>query len=317
MSRKKISLIGGGNIGSTIANLISIKGYADVVLFDLNENMAKGKALDLSQSTYISKNDVSIIGTNNYEDIKNSDVIIVTAGVPRKPGMSRDDLVEINTKVMVEVGKNIAKYSPNAFIICVTNPLDVMVWALQKSSGVPHAKLVGMAGILDSARFAYFLSQELNISVASINTVVLGGHGDTMVPLLNHSTVGGISLNELVKMGKISQSKLDEIVIRTRNGGGEIVNLLGNGSAYFSPAASALQMAESYLFDKKQVLPIAAYVNNGEYGLKDIYVGVTGIIGANGCEKIIELNIDETERKNLDVSINSVKELIEVAKKFF
>ena len=316
MSRKKISLIGAGHFGSTIANVILLKNLGDIVLFDLNEGVAKGKALDLAQSSFVCKNDVKIIGTNNYEDIKNSDVIIVTAGVPRKPGMSRDDLVEVNTKVMIDVGKNIAKYSPKSFVICVTNPLDVMVWALQEASQIPHNMLVGMAGILDSGRFALFLSQELNVAISSIEALVLGGHGDSMVPLLNHSTVGGLSINELIKLGKISQEKVDAIVDRTRKGGGEIVNLMGS-SAYFHPAASAIMMAESYLFDKKQVLPFAAYVKDGQYGVKGLYVGVTAVIGAGGCEDIIELNIDATEKANLDVSIQAVKDLIEVAKKFF
>ena len=314
MTRKKISLIGAGNIGGTIAHLILEKSLADVVLLDVVDGLPQGKALDLSESAYVCKKDIKIEGTTDFSKIKDSDVIIVTSGLARKPGMSRDDLIEKNTVIIKSVGENIAKYSPNAFVICVTNPLDVMVWVMQKSSQLPTNKVVGMAGVLDSSRFAYFLAEELGVSIADINAFVLGGHGDSMVPITKYSTVAGIPLTELVKMGKINQSKLDAIVQRTRDGGAEIVNLLKTGSAFYAPAASALLMAESYLLDKKQILPCAAYVK-GKYGLNGLYVGVPTIIGGNGVEEIIEIDLDSEAKKNLNLSIDAVQELIKVAEK--
>lgn len=313
--RKKISLIGAGNIGGTLAHLALLKELGDIVLCDINGKVAEGKALDICQSTYINKKDINIKGTSNYAEIADSDVIIITAGLPRKPGMSRDDLVEINTKIMVDVGKNIAKYSPNAFVICITNPLDVMVWVLQQSSGLPTNKVIGMAGVLDSSRFAYFLAKELKVSIADIQAFVLGGHGDAMVPLLNYASVSGIPLPNLVKMGKISQTKVDEIVERTRNGGAEIVSLLGNGSAYYAPANSGIIMAESYLKNQKRVLPCAAWVENA-YGLKNIYVGVPIVIGCKGVEEVIEISLDEKSKQALQGSAKAVENLISVAKKY-
>jgi malate dehydrogenase len=314
MKNKKISLIGGGNIGGTLANLCLLRELGDIVLLDLNEGVAKAKALDLSQSAYAYKNNSSLIGTSNYEDIKDSDVIIITAGVPRKPGMSRDDLVETNTKVMKAVGEGIKKYSPNAFVICVTNPLDVMVWALREASGLPHNKVVGMGGVLDSSRFAHFLAKEFNVSISDVNTFVLGGHGDNMVPVLSYSTVSGIPVNDLVKMGKSSKERIDAIIKRTRDGGGEIVQLMGT-SAFYAPAASALIMAESYLNNQSRLLPCAAFVN-GKYGVDGLYVGVPIIIDGTGVKEVIEISLTNEEKKQLDTSINAVKELIEVAKKF-
>lgn len=287
----------------------------DIVLCDINGKVAEGKALDICQSTYINKKDINILGTGNYADIADSDVIIITAGLPRKPGMSRDDLVEVNTKIMVDVGKNIAKYSPNAFVICITNPLDVMVWVLQQSSGLPTNKVIGMAGVLNSSRFAYFLAKELKVSIADIQAFVLGGHGDAMVPLLNYATVSGIPLPNLIKMGKISQAKVDEIVERTRKGGAEIVSLLGNGSAYYAPANSGITMAESYLKNQKRVLPCAAWLENA-YGLKNIYVGVPIVIGCKGVEEVIEIDLDEKSKKALHSSAKAVENLIELAKKY-
>lgn len=315
MARKKISLIGAGQIGGTLAHLALLKNLGDVVLLDLNEGTAKGKALDLAQSSYVNHQTFNIIGTNNYEDIKDSDVIIITAGVPRKPGMSRDDLVGINTKVMMQVGENIKKYSPNAMVICITNPLDVMVWVLQQSCGLPKNKVIGMSGVLDSSRFVYFLAKELGVSAADIQALVLGGHGDTMVPLVNHSTIAGVPLSDFVKSNKISQAKLNEIIERTRKGGAEIVNLLGNGSAFYTPATSAISMAESYLFDQKRLLACAVWVEN-KFGLSEgIYVNVPSIIGANGVEEVVELNFSEEEQQQFDASVAAVKSLIEVAKK--
>ncbi|XWO13324.1 Malate dehydrogenase [Candidatus Hepatincola sp. Pdp] len=313
--RKKISLIGAGNIGGTLAHLALLKELGDIVLCDINGKVAEGKALDICQSTYINKKDINIKGTSDYSEIADSDVIIITAGLPRKPGMSRDDLVEINTKIMVDVGKNIAKYSPNAFVICITNPLDVMVWVLQQSSGLPTNKVVGMAGVLDSSRFAYFLAQELKVSIADIQAFVLGGHGDAMVPLLNYASVSGIPLPNLVKMGRINQGKVDEIVERTRKGGAEIVSLLGNGSAYYAPANSGIIMAESYLKNQKRVLPCAAWVENA-YGLKNIYVGVPIVIGCKGVEEVIEITLDEKSKQALHGSAKAVGDLINVAKKY-
>ena len=312
--RKKISLIGAGQIGGTLAHLIALKELADVVLFDVAEGMAKGKALDIAQSSSVDGFNVNISGTNNYEDTKNSDVIIITAGVPRKPGMTRDDLLGINLKIIKQVADGIKNTSPNAFVICITNPLDVIVMALQKYSGLPKNMVVGMAGILDTSRFKYFLSQELKTPVSKINSLVLGGHGDTMVSMLNHTTVDGVAVLNLVKEGKLKKEALDSIVERTKNGGAEIVKLLEKGSAFYAPAASGVEMAESYLKDLKKQLPCAAYLN-GEYGVKDLYAGVPVIIGKSGIEKIIEIDLSSEEKQNFDHSINAVKELFEAAKK--
>ena len=300
-------------IGGTLAHLISIKELADVVLFDVAEGLAKGKALDIAQSTSVSGSNINLTGTSNYEDTKNSDVIIITAGVPRKPGMSRDDLLGINLKIIKQVAEGIKKNSPNAFVICITNPLDVMVMALQKYSGLPTKKVVGMAGILDSSRFKYFLSQELNISVKKIKTLVLGGHGDTMVAMVNHTIVDGKSLNELAKEGKIKKEVLDKIIDRTKKGGAEIVKYLEKGSAFYAPASAGVEMAESYLKDLKKELPCAAYLN-GEYGFKDLYAGVPVVIGKQGVEKVIQIDLDSDEKKNFKNSVNSVKDLFNAAK---
>ena len=312
--KKKITLIGAGQIGGTLAHLIAVKGLANVVLFDVAEGLAKGKALDIAQSAPVEGFDISLSGTSNYEDTKDSDVIIITAGVPRKPGMSRDDLLGINLKIIKQVAEGIKKSSPNAFVICITNPLDVIVMALQKYSGLPKNKVVGMAGILDSSRFIYFLSEKLKISVNKIKSFVLGGHGDTMVAMLNHTTVNGDSIKNLVKSGKLLQEELDKIVDRTKKGGAEIVKYLEKGSAFYAPAAAGVQMAESYLNDKKKELPCAAYLN-GEYGIKDIYAGVPVIIGKNGVEKIIEIKLSSEEKNQFDKSIKAVKDLFEAAKK--
>ena len=310
--RKKISLIGAGQIGGTLAHLISTEELADVVLFDVVEGMAKGKALDIAQSTSVDGFDVNLVGTSNYDDTKNSDVIIVTAGVPRKPGMSRDDLLGINLKIIKQVAEGIAKTSPNAFVICITNPLDVIVMALQKYSGFPTSKVVGMAGILDSSRFKYFLSQELKTPTKNINTLVLGGHGDTMVPLPNHTTVNGKSLKQLITENKITKEKLDAIIDRTRKGGAEIIKFLEKGSAFYAPAASGVEMAKSYIKNLKKTLPCAAYLN-GEYGFKNLYAGVPAVIGSQGVEKVVEIRLEEKEKENFKVSINAVKELFEAA----
>ncbi len=307
--RKKITLIGAGQIGGTLAHLITIKELGDVVLFDVAEGVAKGKALDIAQSTSVGGFNINLIGTSSYEDIKNSDVIIITAGIPRKPGMSRDDLLGINLKIIKQVAEGIRKNSPNAFVICITNPLDVIVMALQKYSGLPTNKVVGMAGILDSSRFKYFLSQELKVPVKSINTLVLGGHGDTMVPVLDHTTVNGKSLKKL-----ISKEKLDKIIDRTRKGGGEINKLLEKGSAFYAPATAGVEMAESYIKDLKKTLPCAAFLN-GEYGVNNLYVGVPIIIGKSGVEKVVEINLSEEEKNSFDNSINAVKELFAAAAK--
>tara|TARA_X000001036_G_scaffold419691_1_gene439780 strand:- start:474 stop:1436 length:963 start_codon:yes stop_codon:yes gene_type:complete len=312
--RKKISLIGAGQIGGTLAHLISIKELADVVLFDIAEGVAKGKALDISQATAVDGQNINLIGTSNYEDIKNSDVIIITAGVPRKPGMTRDDLLGTNLKIIKQVANGIREHSPEAFVICITNPLDVIVMAFQKYSQLPTHKVVGMAGILDSSRFKHFLSQDLNIPVKSIETLVLGGHGDTMVPMLNHTTVDGKSLKTLVKDNKTNEEKLATIVEKTRKGGAEIVKFLGNGSAFYAPAASGVEMAESYLKNLKKTLPCAAYLK-GEYGFKDLYAGVPVVIGSKGVEKIVEMKLDEKEKNNFKISANAVMELFEAAKK--
>ena len=307
--RKKISLIGAGQIGGTLAHLISIKELADVVLFDVADGIAKGKALDIAQSTSIDGLSINLIGTNNYEDIKNSDVIIITAGVPRKPGMTRDDLLETNLKIIKQVAEGIKKNSPNAFVICITNPLDVMVMALQRYSGLPKHKIVGMAGILDTSRFKYFLSQELKVPVKNIESLVLGGHGDTMVPMPNHTKVNGKSLNQLIK-----KEKLNSIIDRTRKGGAEIVKFLQKGSAFYAPAASGVEMAESYMKDLKKTLPCAAHLN-GEYGVKNLYAGVPVVIGKKGVEKIVEIKLSDKEKNQFNVSIKAVQSLFEVAKK--
>ena len=306
---KKISLIGAGQIGGTLAHLIGLKELVDeVVLFDVASGIAKGKALDIAQSSSVDGFNVKFSGTDNYEDIKKSDVIIITAGVPRKPGMSRDDLLGINLKIIKQVAEGIKKTSPNAFVICITNPLDVIVMALQKYSGLPTNKVVGMAGILDSSRFKYFLSQELKVPVKNINTLVLGGHGDTMVPMPEKTTVNGKPLKE-----QISKEKLELIIDRTRKGGAEIIKFLEKGSAFYAPAASGIEMAESYLKDLKKSLPCAAYLN-GEYGVKDLYVGVPVIIGKKGVEKVVELDLNKYEKKNFDLSIKAVQNLMAKAK---
>ena len=312
--KKKITLIGAGQIGGTLAHLIALKELADVVLFDVIAGTAKGKALDIAQSSPVSGSNVSLFGTDKYEDTKNSDVIIITAGVPRKPGMTRDDLLGINLKIIKQVAEGIKKTSPNAFIICITNPLDVIVMALQKYSGLPNNKVVGMAGILDSSRFIYFLSQELNISVQKIKSLVLGGHGDSMVAMLGHTTIQGKKLNTLIEEGVISKKRLEEIVDRTKKGGAEIVKNLGNGSAFYAPAASGVEMAESYLKNLKKELPCAAHIN-GQYGVNNIYAGVPVIIGENGVEKIIELKLNSEEENNFKQSIKAVRELYEAAQK--
>ena len=307
--RKKISLIGAGQIGGTLAHLITIKELGDVVLFDVAEGVAKGKALDIAQSTSVGGFNINLIGTSSYEDIKNSDVIIITAGIPRKPGMTRDDLLGTNLKIIKQVAEGIKKNSPNAFVICITNPLDVIVMALQKYSGLPTNKIVGMAGILDSSRFKYFLSQELKVSVKNINSLVLGGHGDTMVPMPDHTTVNGKSLKKL-----ISKEKLDKIIERTRKGGGEINKLLEKGSAFYAPATAGVEMAKSYIQDLKKTLPCAAYLN-GEYSVKNLYVGVPVIIGKNGIEKVVEIKLTEEEKKLFNHSVKAVEKLYEAAKK--
>ena len=312
--KRKITLIGAGQIGGTLAHLIVLKKLGDVVLFDVAEGLAKGKALDIAQSSPVHNFDNKIIGTNNYKDIKNSDVIIITAGVPRKPGMNRDDLLSINLKIIKEVADGIKKNSPNAFVICITNPLDVIVMALQKYSRLPKNKVVGMAGILDSSRFIYFLSQELKVPVSKIESFVLGGHGDTMVAMVNHTKIDGTPLTDIVKQGKIEKKVLDQIINRTKNGGAEIVKFLEKGSAFYAPAASGILMAESYIFNKKNQLPCAAFLN-GEYGVNNLYAGVPVVIGNGGVEKVIELKLSEEERNNFDKSIKAVRELFEAAKK--
>ena len=312
--KKKISLIGAGQIGGTLAHLIALKELGDVVLFDVAEGIAKGKALDIAQSSSVDGFNVDISGTNNYEDTKNSDVIIITAGVPRKPGMTRDDLLGINLKIIKQVAEGIKSSSPEAFVICITNPLDVIVMALQKYSGLPKNMVVGMAGILDTSRFKYFLSQELKIPVKKISSLVLGGHGDTMVSMLEHTKVEGQPILDLIKTGKLKKEILENIVQRTKNGGAEIVKLLEKGSAFYAPAASGVEMAESYLKDLKKKVPCAAYLN-GEFGFKDLYAGVPVIIGKKGVEKVIELNLSNEEKEQFNNSINSVKELFDAAKK--
>ena len=312
--KKKITLIGAGQIGGTLAHLIALKGLADVVLFDVAAGMAKGKALDIAQSSPVEGFNVDLSGTDNYNDTKNSDVIIITAGVPRKPGMTRDDLLGINLKIIKQVADGIKNTSPNAFVICITNPLDVIVMALQKYSGLPKNKVVGMAGILDSSRFIYFLSKELNIPVKKINSFVLGGHGDSMVAMLGATRVDKKNILDLVKEGKIKKKILDNIVDRTKKGGAEIVKYLEKGSAFYAPASSGVEMAESYLKDQKKQLPCAAYLN-GEYNVKNLYAGVPVVIGKEGVEKIIEIPLSPTEKNDFDNSIRSVQELFNAAKK--
>lgn len=306
--RKKIALIGGGNIGGTLAHLAALKELGDVVLFDVVEGLPQGKALDISQSLAVEKKDAIVKGTNSYEDVKGADVVIVTAGIARKPGMSRDDLVNTNTGIITTVGENLKKYCPNAFVIVITNPLDAMVWVMQQVTGFDPKKVVGMAGVLDSARFSFFLAEEFKVSQKDITTFVLGGHGDTMVPVVSYSTVAGIPVPDLIKMGWTTQEKMDKIVQRTRDGGAEIVGLLKTGSAFYAPAASAIEMADAYLNDRKQLLPVAAHLT-GQYGQKDIYVGVPCIIGAGGVEKIVEINLPAESQKQFDHSVNAVREL--------
>jgi malate dehydrogenase len=314
MARKKIALIGGGQIGGTLAHLVGLKELGDIVLFDIVEGLPQGKSLDIAQSGPVEGFDAHFKGTQSYADIAGADVVIVTAGVPRKPGMSRDDLLNINLGVMRAVGEGIKQHAKDAFVICITNPLDAMVWALREFSGLPHNKVVGMAGVLDSARFRHFLADEFKVSVEDVTAFVLGGHGDTMVPLTRFSTVAGIPLTELVKMGWIKQERLDQIVQRTRDGGAEIVGLLKTGSAFYAPATSAIAMAESYLKDKKRILPCAAHVK-GEFGVKDIYVGVPCVIGAGGVEKVISLTLQPDEQAMFTKSVDAVRGLIDACKK--
>ena len=314
MKKSKISLIGSGQIGGTLAHLIAMKELGDVVLFDVAEGLAKGKALDLAESSPVSSFNSKMKGSNSYSAIKGSDVVIVTAGVPRKPGMTRDDLLGTNLNIIKQVADGIKDTSPNAFVICITNPLDVIVMALQKYSGLPKNKVIGMAGILDTSRFKYFIAQELNVPIKDVNSFVLGGHGDTMVPVPNRTTIAGKPLMDFVKEGKISADRLDEIIDRTRKGGAEVVKLLQTGSAFYGPAASGVEMAESYLRDLNKTLPCAAYLN-GEYGIEDLYVGVPVVIGASGIKEVVELELDEEEKKHFDISIEAVKELFDAAKK--
>jgi len=313
MARPKIALIGAGQIGGTLAHLAALKELGDVILFDIAEGTPQGKALDIAESAPVDKFDAVLKGTNDYADIAGADVCIVTAGVARKPGMSRDDLLGINLKVMKSVGEGIAANAPDAFVICITNPLDAMVWALREFSGLPHSKVCGMAGVLDSARFRHFLADEFRVSVKDVTAFVLGGHGDTMVPLARYSTVAGIPLPDLVEMGWTTQEKLDAIIQRTRDGGAEIVGLLKTGSAFYAPAASAIEMAEAFLKDQKRVLPCAAHLD-GQYGLKDIYVGVPTVIGAGGIERVVEIKLDKSDKAAFDKSVDSVNGLIEACK---
>jgi malate dehydrogenase len=314
MARRKIALIGAGQIGGTLALLAGLKNLGDVVLCDVVEGVPQGKALDLAETSPVEGFDANYIGSNDYAAIKGADVVIVTAGVPRKPGMSRDDLIGINAKIVWQVGEAIKQNAPGAFVICITNPLDVMVWVMREATGLPHERVVGMAGVLDSARFRYFLAQEFNVSVEDVTAFVLGGHGDSMVPLVRYSTVAGIPLPDLVKMGWTTQEKLDKIVQRTRDGGGEIVNLLKTGSAFYAPASSGIAMAESFLLDKRRVLPCAAYLT-GQYGVNGLYVGVPVVIGAKGVERIIEVQMNASEKAEFDKSANAVRDLCEVGKK--
>jgi len=314
MARRKIALIGAGQIGGTLALLAGLKNLGDVVMCDVVEGVPQGKSLDLAEASPVEGFDANYTGSNDYSAIKGADVIIVTAGVPRKPGMSRDDLIGINAKIVWQVGEAIKQHAPNAFVICITNPLDVMVWVMREATGLPHERVVGMAGVLDSARFRYFLAEEFKVSVEDVTAFVLGGHGDSMVPLVRYSTVAGIPLPDLVKMGWTTQEKLDKIVQRTRDGGGEIVNLLKTGSAFYAPASSGIAMAESFLLDKKRVLPCAAYLT-GQYGVKDLYVGVPVVIGAKGVERIIEVQMNASEKAEFDKSAGAVRDLCEVGKK--
>ena len=313
MARSKIALIGSGQIGGTLALLAGLKELGDVVMFDIAEGLPQGKSLDIMQSSPIGGFDSAMSGTQDYADIAGADVVIVTAGVPRKPGMSRDDLIETNLKVMRAVGEGLKQHAPNAFVICITNPLDAMVWALQKFSGLPEHMVCGMAGVLDSARFRTFLAQEFEVSVEDVTAFVLGGHGDTMVPLTRYSTVAGIPLPDLVKMGWTTDERLEAIVQRTRDGGAEIVGLLKSGSAFYAPAAAAIQMAEAYLRDKKRVLPAAAHLS-GQYGVSDLYVGVPVVIGAGGIERVVEIELQGVEKENFDVSVNAVKGLLDACR---
>ena len=314
MARNKIALIGGGNIGGTLAHLAGLKELGDVVMFDIVNGLPQGKTLDLAQASPVEGFNSQLSGSNSYAAIRGADVIIVTAGVPRKPGMSRDDLLGINVKVMRQVGEGIKKYAPKAFVICITNPLDAMVWVLREITGLPANRVVGMAGVLDSARFRYFLAEEFSVSVEDVTAFVLGGHGDTMVPLARYSTVAGIPLPDLVKMGWTTKARLDKIIQRTRDGGAEIVGLLKTGSAFYAPASAAIQMAESYLRDQKRVLPCAVSLN-GEYGVKDMYVGAPVVIGAKGAERIVEISLNASEKKAFNHSVKSVKDLIAACKK--
>jgi malate dehydrogenase len=314
MARSKIALVGAGQIGGTLALLAGLKDLGDVVMFDVVEGVPQGKALDIAQAAPVEGFDTSYVGANKYDALKGADVVIVTAGIPRKPGMSRDDLIATNAKVIDTVGKNIKKYCPKAFVIVITNPLDVMVYVMQSSSGLPANRVVGMAGVLDSSRFRHFLAQEFKVSVEDVTAFVLGGHGDTMVPMVRYSTVAGIPLPDLIKMGWTTKEKIDAIVQRTRDGGAEIVNLLKTGSAFYAPASSAIAMAESYLKDKRRVLPCAAMLN-GEYGVKGLYVGVPVIIGANGVEKVVEIDLNKAEKAMFDKSVAAVRGLIDVVRK--
>lgn len=307
--RKKIALIGAGNIGGTLAHLAALKELGDIVLFDVVEGLPQGKALDIAQSCAVERVDAAIKGTNDYADVKDADVVIVTAGIARKPGMSRDDLINTNTGIITTVAENLKKYAPNAFVIVITNPLDAMVWVMQQVTGFAPNKVVGMAGVLDSARFSYFISQEFGASLKDVTTFVLGGHGDTMVPVTHYSTVAGIPVPDLVKMGKSTAERIAQIEQRTRDGGAEIVGLLKTGSAFYAPAASAIEMADAYLKDRKQLLPCAAHLN-GEYGVKDLYVGVPCIIGASGVERVVEIALPPEQKKQFDHSVNAVRELV-------
>lgn len=309
MMRPKISLVGAGQIGGTLAYLVGLKALGDVVLFDIVEGTAQGKSLDIAEAGPVEGFDGEFKGTQNYKDLKDSDVVIVTAGSPRKPGMSRDDLLEINSKTIREVGQHLRQYCPNAFVIVITNPLDVMVWVMREATGFPHHRVVGMAGVLDAARFRYFLAQEFKVSVEDVYASVLGGHGDSMVPLIRYSTVAGIPLLDLIQMGWTTMERIEEIVKRTRQGGGEIVGLLKTGSAFYAPASSAIAMVESYLKDKKRILPCAAWLN-GEYGIKDLYVGVPVVIGRKGVERIVEIQLNEEEQAMFDQSVKAVQELV-------
>ena len=313
MARKKIALIGAGMIGGTLAHLAAVREMGDIILFDIAEGTPQGKALDLAQAGPVDGFDAALKGTNDYADIAGADVCIVTAGVPRRPGMSRDDLLGINLKVMKAVGEGIKAHAPDAFVICITNPLDAMVWALREYSGLPHARVVGMAGVLDSARFRHFLAEEFGVSVEDVTAFVLGGHGDTMVPVVGYSTVAGIPIPDLIRMGWSTQERIDAIVQRTRQGGGEIVQLLKNGSAFYAPATSAIMMAESFLKDKKRVLPAAAHLT-GQYGVDDLYVGVPVVIGAGGVERIVEIELEDEARANFQVSVDAVKDLLEACR---